>query len=95
MLALSTWLLSGNPSAVFAPSRSLTCTGSPSRVSKLPAARVKPIGAACRWSWNTEVKYSSWVASIARFACHENGVKGSQVHLYCAEHRSPENSFNG
>jgi len=56
MFALSTWLPSGKPLSVFAPSRSFTWTGSPSRVSKLPAARVNPIGAARRWSWNTEVK---------------------------------------
>jgi hypothetical protein len=50
MLALSTWFASGSPLAVFAPSMDWPCTASSSTASKLPAVRVNPIGAACRWS---------------------------------------------
>ncbi len=51
MLALLSWLVSGRPFAVFAPSSDWACTASPSTASKLPADRVKPIGLASRWSW--------------------------------------------
>ena len=63
MLALSTWLLSGRPLSVEAPSIVWVWTASwalPVLVelafSKLPAASVNPIGLASRWSWNRLTK---------------------------------------
>ena len=56
MLALSTWFESGWPPAVVAPSSGWAWTASSSIASKLPAARVKPIGASRRWSWNLFTK---------------------------------------
>jgi hypothetical protein len=50
MLALLSWFASGRPFAVLAPSSDWPWTASPSTASKLPAARVKPIGCAARWS---------------------------------------------
>src|SRR3954453_20273899 len=58
MLALSAWSWSGIPPAVFAPSSIWPSTWSFPRPwwveftsSKLPAASLKPIGSASRWSW--------------------------------------------
>ena len=63
MLALSTWLPSGSPLSVEAPSMVLVWTASwplpcfdALECSKLPAASVNPIGLASRWSWNLLTK---------------------------------------
>src|SRR4051812_7297751 len=85
MFALSTWLPSGRPAAVLAPSSVWVSPASPARpapvlllASKLPAASVNPIGAASRWSCHLLTKKNTCAAFCARFACHENGVLGSQ-----------------
>src|SRR4051794_10452315 len=80
MLALLMWLLSGLPLSVLAPSVAWASTASWSTASKLLAARVKPIGAAARWSWNLPRKYSSWTASCARLVRHEFFFAESQPH---------------
>jgi hypothetical protein len=89
MLALLTWLGSGRPSAVLAPSSAWPCTASPSTASKLPALRVKPIGPAFRWSWKVPRKYIIWTAFCSRLTRHELATAGFQEHLNAAEQRPP------
>src|SRR3981081_4478145 len=95
MLALLTWLPSGRPPAVLAPSRALPCTASPSTASKLPAARVKPIGAFWRWSWYVPRKKYIWVASWLAFFCHEYATFGSQEQGNFGGHDGPVNGWKG
>src|SRR4051812_23708527 len=78
MLALLRCAASGRPLAVSAPSLVCAETGSPPLPTpaaltcwKFPAASVKPIGAACRWSWNLLTKKNTCVASCARFVRQE------------------------
>ena len=101
-LALSMWLPSGIPVStppmrcVFAPSSASASTGSPASPWpveltswKLPAASVKPIGAASRWSWNVLTKKYTCVPFCFRFMSHENAPSGKcefHEHGYAAEH---------
>jgi hypothetical protein len=47
---------------------------------KLPAASVKPIGGAWRWSCQLLTKKKTWVAFCARFVRQEYGLLGFHEH---------------
>ena len=49
---------------------------------KLPAASVKPIGAALRWSCQLLTKKNTWVAFWSRLVRQEKGLLGFQLHGY-------------
>ena len=89
MFALSTCAPSGRPWAVFAPSSVWACTASPPLPLcvaltrwKFPAASVKPIGAALRWSCQLLTKKKTWVAFWSRLVRHEKGLLGFHEHGY-------------
>ena len=62
---------------------------------KLPAASVKPIGAAARWSCQLLTKKKTWVAFWARLVCQENGLFGFHEHGYGLSQKDTSARWNG